>query len=204
MTETRAKRKVETLRLTRRQVARREIDAAVTLLLTGGEPVAVNLLAWAAVDVLRGLCEARGVATFMSIFEERIRPEFHAEWRRALRDHHNFLKHSKKDPDRTVEDFKPEASTYAILVAVEDYRKLYETMTYPMQVFRAWFMARNPHVMTPMMAALFVDAGDVLGDIATMALDRSFRSAGDVLRTYLDDPAGLEAKFRPLGVQLEW
>lgn len=140
----------------------------------------------------------------MSRFEEHIRPEFHREWRRTLKDHHNFLKHAKSDPDRVVDDFRPEAATYAILVAVEDYRNLFGVMTYPMQVFRAWFMARNPKVMAPLMAALFEESRQVIGDISIMDFERSLQAAGDVLRTYLDNPARLEAMCRPLGDSIEW
>jgi hypothetical protein len=197
-------RKIEEIRLTRHQVARKELDVAITLLLTGGEPVAINLLAWAAVDVLRGLCEARGEVSFLALFEDHIRPEYHREWRRTLKDHHNFLKHSSKDPERVVEDFRPEAATYPLVVASQDYEKLFETMTFPMHVFRAWFMARNPKIMKPRMAALFEQARPMIGDISTMGFDRSLQSAGDALRIFQERPTEIHAQFDALGRTIEW
>lgn len=195
---------VEKIRLSRRDVARSEVDTAIELLFTGNNHVAINLLAWAAVDVLRGLCQAHGIETFMTRFYDSIRPEFHKEFRETLKDHYNYFKHAKNDPNRVVEDFCPEASTYALLVAVEDYRALFQKLTFPMYVFRSWFMARNPHTMTPLMATLLKQFHDTLGDLSTMTLQRSCEAAGDVLRDYLRDPSVAQTRLAKSTDKIEW
>lgn len=133
--------------LTRRQVAREEIETSIDLILEAQSLIAAHLLAWAAVDVLRGVAEVTGRETLHGNLEAAVRPEMLKSWRSALRDHYNFAKHADKDPHRVVEDFNPDTTHMVLLAAVTGYGTLYQQLTLPMYLFRAWVFTRSPHLL---------------------------------------------------------
>jgi hypothetical protein len=134
--------------LTRRQVARQEIETAIGLVFGGGSLVCANLLAWAAVDVLRGVAHARKVETYFDRLETMVRPEKLVEFRRLIRDHYTFAKHADRDPERVVENFNGETVNLVLLGATEDYPTLYGQQTLPMMLFKTWFLKGNLNLLT--------------------------------------------------------
>jgi len=135
--------------LTRRQVARQEIETAIALVFSGGSLVCANLLAWAAVDVLRGVAHSKDVQTYFDRMETMVRAEKLVEFRRLIRDHYTFAKHADRDPERVVENFNGETVNLVLLGATEDYPMLYGQQTLPMMLFKTWFLKRNMNLLTP-------------------------------------------------------
>ena len=133
----------EIQKVTKRSAARQEIDTAIELMFTGGSLVATNLLAWAAVDILRGIAVSAGKTTIRSITEDYIKPEYLNEWRGIERESYNFFKHSDRDPTDEI-SFRPEATAIVLFYAVADYGGVYAQCTMPMYLFKAWFMSRYP------------------------------------------------------------
>jgi hypothetical protein len=133
--------------VTRRQVAREELDAAVELIFRGSI-ISANVLAWAALDVLRGVAKSRSIATFHDGMELMVRPEKLSEWRRALRSHYTFAKHSDKDPDAVIEKFNELPVEFVAYAASEDYFAIYGQYTVAMLLFKAWFSKRNIELLT--------------------------------------------------------
>ena len=134
-------------RLSRRQVAREEIETSIDLIVEEGSPVSAHLLAWAAIDVLRGVAMNRGEETFLERLETIIRDEKIKVWRSVLRSHYTFAKHADRDPEREVEDFNPESTHLTLLAAITDYGTIYKQLTLPMYLFRGWMFVRNPHML---------------------------------------------------------
>lgn len=66
----------ERVTITRQQAARQEIDTAIELLFDDGSPVAIEVLTWAAVEMMRGIAEHRDVETFQAKMEMRVVPDF--------------------------------------------------------------------------------------------------------------------------------
>jgi hypothetical protein len=172
--------------------------------MTGGDAIAVNLLAWAAVDVLRGLAKAAQKNTFLGVLEAGIRPEHVGKWRKLLKDHHNFLKHAAQDPGRVVEDFVPEAATWALFAAVEDYRSLFGMITFPMHLFWAWFTARNPNLLNEELFYEFTRVAPELSEIPNHRFDRSLESAADAFSIYLAEPNEIWKRFEAGNSTIEW
>jgi|GEM_PF-6142209 len=138
----------ETVPTGRRQVAREEIETAIKLLFSGGSQIAATILAWAAVDVLRGLAEAAGKETLRQRTEDGIKPEYLTRWRDIERKSYNFFKHADKDPSDELQ-FRPEALSFVLLYAVGDYGTIYGQNTILMRIYLAWFMSRYPDAFLP-------------------------------------------------------
>jgi hypothetical protein len=159
--------------VTRQDAARRQITTAIELILGGGDAVSANVLTWAATEMLRGVAEHRGVETFHATLESRIKPEFLRQWRDILKSHYNYAKHADRDPERVVEDFSPEATTWALFGAGIDYATLYGKRTWPMLVYHIWFLCRHPEIT--------VDEGRTLAEKMAPGLeypkDRPLRAA---------------------------
>ena len=145
--------------VTRRQAARAEIDTAIELLFDDGAPVAIEVLTWAAVEMMRGLAEHRQLQTFQATIEERVKPEALKRWREILKGHYNFFKHGDRDPERISEDFMPEATTYPLFGACVDYQTIFGRSTFAMMSYMSWFMARHPAILVP-------EASDLAADFA--------------------------------------
>lgn len=132
--------------VTRQDTARREIVTAIDLVLGGGDAVSANVLTWAALEVLRGVATARGIETLTAELEDRIKPQAIKMWRELQKGHYNYFKHADRDTDRVVDDFRPEATTWALHSACIDYSRIYETYTWSMIVYKIWFLCRYPDI----------------------------------------------------------
>ncbi|QIK78440.1 hypothetical protein G7077_05510 [Sphingomonas piscis] len=135
------------IELTRRKVVREEIESSIEIILEEGSAVASHVLAWAAVDVLRGVAAARQEQTFLELLEAMVRPEMLKTWRALLRQNYNFSKHADIDPDKVIEGFDPELTNMTLLAAIEDYGRTYQQLTIPMYLFRGWLLAKSPHLL---------------------------------------------------------
>ena len=182
---------------------RAEIDTAIELLFKGGAPVAINVLTWAAVDVLRGVAESLGVRTFQGTLEERIKPEALREWRRIMRNHHNFFKHADRDPDATAQDFMPEATTYPLFGVCADYQSIYQAATFPMLAYMSWFMARHPSFMLPDVAEQVASLSENLDHPEGKPFEASLRRVAENYTLALQHPEILEAFAAQMGTRFE-
>lgn len=134
------------LGVTRQRTAREEIDLAIHLLFTGGSLVCANLLAWAAIDVLKGVARSQGIVTFgESIITDIVREDRVREWYSLIKEHYNFSKHADKDPDKVV-DLRPGAVQFAVFEALSDYQTIYTKPTIPMLMFQCFFVLTNPDI----------------------------------------------------------
>ena len=149
---------IEELHLTKRRVVRGELDTAIELMVCGGDPVSAMVLTWAAIDVLRGVAESRGIPTFRSIVDQRIKPQHLKEWRDAERRAYIFSKHADKDPDGELPAYNPETCAFMLLCAVHDYLALYEQQTVAMLMYLSWFLARYPDLIVQEYAPLSAKA----------------------------------------------
>ncbi|MBN9556611.1 MAG: hypothetical protein J0I26_03685 [Alphaproteobacteria bacterium] len=140
----------EKYELTKKAVVRAEIDCAINLFFQGSPEnkaaVAANVLAWAAVDVLRGIADKNGTKTVRSIIEDKIKPDYVAYWRTLERESYTFSKHADRDSNGVV-NFRPEAVAFALFYAVMDYGTVYMKCTMPMHIYRSWFTTRYSGIL---------------------------------------------------------
>jgi len=133
--------------ITRRQELRRQIDAAIWLWAVRDEPLVANLIAYAALDVLRSLCGIAKEQTFKGKIEENIKSDMIKLWREYDRRAYTHSKHADKDPLVDLEDFHPEIAEFNILAAITDFSSLYKTNSPTMLLFRTVALMRRPEVL---------------------------------------------------------
>jgi hypothetical protein len=185
------------LKLTRREIARRQIETAIDLLFAGGDPVTINLIAWAAVDQLRGMLDHAGKQSLLGRLDERIRPEKLGRWYRSLKRHYNFAKHSDRDPEGVINDFRPEAALWAIYIAASDYIAAFGKMTVKMMVYRTWFEARYPHILLGEGQARAQRNADLLRDPGNPDLTVALKMSRDFLTMWHQDRPLLQSATPP-------
>jgi hypothetical protein len=106
--------------LTRRDAARSELDAAIRNFFLEEDLVAAHLLGWAALDVISDVAKAWAKNTLRDAVARKLPPEMAKAWRKAERDHYNFMKHANRDPDRSIQ-LSPEMTAFVIQGACRDY-----------------------------------------------------------------------------------
>jgi hypothetical protein len=138
--------KYEEIRLTKRDVASRQIDAAIDLIFSQASIVPSHTLTWAALEILRGVARSQKIQTMDGEFELRIKPAHMNEFHKHIKRHYNFFKHADKDPNGVTNDFRPESTIWTLFMCCHDYRRIYGQQTWPMFVYIFWFFCRNPQL----------------------------------------------------------
>lgn len=133
--------------ITRRQELRRQIDSAIWLCSVRNEPLVANLIAYAALDVLRSLCALQEIQTFKGRIEEHVKSDSIKLWREYDRRAYTHSKHADKDPLVDLEDFHPEIADFNILAAIVDFSSLYKSNSPSMLIFRTVLLMRKPETL---------------------------------------------------------
>lgn len=130
----------------RREVLARQIDSAIWLLCIRGQPIVANLVANAAIDVLRSLCAAAEVQTFKGRLEDHVKPEHLTEWREYDRRAYNHSKHADRDPAADIR-FNPDQADINVLAAIVDFGQLFRRNTAFMTIFRGFELSKRPETL---------------------------------------------------------
>lgn len=142
------------MKLSKEQVAARQLDTAIELFFNGGDPVSVQCLADNASRVLWKLVTALGRESKRDQLVEA-----HNGGKQkaidALGLASNFSKHADRDPFGSLV-FNEEVNDGMIIMAVEDYltcvnqhKSGASPLSIPMSIFRLWFYTQNPTLIAP-------------------------------------------------------
>jgi hypothetical protein len=127
--------------ITKLDAAERQIVAAVQLLFSGGDPLAVYALAAAARELTTTMCEKRELPSLI----DAIRDEHPHMTRDQVigwaKKHANFLKHADRDHDKVLEGFEPTDADDILYIAVHDLGRLRGAKPVEAGVFELWFFA---------------------------------------------------------------
>lgn len=134
------------LRLSKQEVAQREIDAAIGLFLSGGDPVVVYLLAMAALHVVEGVARHKGIVTMFEMHVLSWPAEARAEYRDILNGPYNFMKHGGSDT-ALVEDFMPSMVHLHLVVAFSSYEQVFGEETPGVRAMKAWLATNEPSLV---------------------------------------------------------
>jgi hypothetical protein len=92
------------IRVSKLDAACRQLRTAITLWFTGGDPIAIHTLAFAAYEVLHHLSKKRDPFRRDLIFDtDHIKVEHLGDWNKLIRRHANFFKHADRDGDSVIE-----------------------------------------------------------------------------------------------------
>jgi hypothetical protein len=133
-------------RVSKLDVAYRQLDQAIQLFFERRDPVAVHSLAAAAHQVLTDLGDKKGVTNFIKR-NPHIREEMRREWIRRINEPYNFIKHADRDPDEVFE-FRPAVTSIFILDALQLYQQLTGKLPHKLNIFLMWFNVAYPDAVS--------------------------------------------------------
>jgi hypothetical protein len=128
---------------TKHDAASRQLDVAIGLLFTDGDPLAVRTLAGAAYGILADLVEGqkRGSSWRTKIIEDSGLSQKDAV--QVLNAAQNYLKHADKDTNSTL-SFDEEENDHLIFVASIECDSIGHPLSFSMQAFQIWYLALYP------------------------------------------------------------
>jgi len=121
----------------------RQLDVAIGLLFTDGDPLAVRTLAGAAYGILADLAEdqKRGSSWRTKLIQDSGLNEKDAI--RVLNAAQNYLKHADRDPESSL-SFEEEENDHLIFVASIECGSFGHPLSYSMQAFQIWYLGLYP------------------------------------------------------------
>ena len=133
------------MRLTKIEVAEKQLREAIRLFAEGRDPVTVQTVVGAAHQVLTDLARKNG---FGSVIKDSsyVRPEKKKEWITLVNSAQNFFKHADLDPEAVL-DFRPAFTKFLLFDAVEMYLILQKSLFWEGVVFRAWMYVNYPQFL---------------------------------------------------------
>src|SRR6266516_1903612 len=106
------------LTISKLDAARRQLQTAITLWFSEGDPVSIHTLAFAAYEVIHWISKRRNPhRRDLLLDSDHIKEEYRKDWNVFIRKHANFFKHSDRDGDATIE-FRPILSDLFIMMAI--------------------------------------------------------------------------------------
>lgn len=148
-----------TLRLSKFDVAERQLLLAIRLFFDEEDEVSIHTLSEAAAQILHDIGKADGVFSIVRD-HDRIRPEKKKEWLAAIFKSRNFFKHADKDKDE-IHEFKPIFNDMSLLDAVSMYLSLKKRWTPETLLFLVWFGLKH--------SQLVKEDGDLIPVLARIA-----------------------------------
>lgn len=109
------------MKLTKFDVAERQLLQSIRLLFRDEDPVSIHTLSESALQVLRDIGSEFGTTSRLRD-NDLIRPDKKKEWYRALAKSRNFFKHADKDKT-SIHEFDTEANIFSILDDVCRYKE---------------------------------------------------------------------------------
>lgn len=132
--------------LTKIDVARRQLDTAISLWFGDADPVSTHTLACSAHEIVHGLNRHRGgpELLFDSLwFKDEYRGQViaHFKWE------YNFFKHADRDPEVSIQ-FDPEVTSTFLFVACWGLKLVGVTPSARQQIFLIYYVTLRPEYLT--------------------------------------------------------
>jgi hypothetical protein len=134
----------KTLTISKLDAAKRQLEAAIRLYFSNGDPVPIHTLTAAAYNVTRDIGTRRGARPMLvkGRVLDRIKPEFRDKAGAKLNEAENFFKHGGPNPDGNLH-FDPAISEVMILDACLQYTMLAGEEPPLFAIYRWWFVANH-------------------------------------------------------------
>jgi hypothetical protein len=130
--------------LNRAEAVRRLIHTAVRMFALGEDPFAVHLLIQSADKMLFDIAKNRGVDLAFD-WEIFIKDEHHSEFFAMYRETYNFFKHANRGPENLPVYDIAAMNASQLTIAIENYAKLFGTVTAHMALFRTFALLWKPN-----------------------------------------------------------
>ena len=174
------KKSPASLKISKTDAARRQLESAIRLWFYDGDPVSVHTLAAAAHQLVHDLGKARGITAVLRELPD-IRPEYKKQVHQAIARDENFFKHADRDPDALLE-FKPVATEFFIIDAVLTYEALTSERPPVFRTYQMWMTLQNPDLVRDDLKAEWLAQSKVMQPyLARMSKQEFFTTYLDVL-----------------------
>lgn len=131
-------------KLTKLDVARRQLAVAIRLFFDDQDAVSVHTLAANAWEILDVLCRRQDVASLSRQTQDHLSDGRSLKYDLINEPYRNFFKHADRDPEGTVTGFNDEKNDHLLMLAVEDLLRLEERKLFEGQIFQSWYLAAYP------------------------------------------------------------
>lgn len=135
------------MRVNKSEAARRQIEAAIRLLFSNDDPVAIQTLAAAGFRILRDLAHGGERGEMQRIFKDMIKPGMEGEFWKGVNRAANFFKHADEDPDGILEDIQEELNDSMLMLACMYYQDLGHQLTPTMIALVSWYSVMHPEFL---------------------------------------------------------
>ncbi len=153
---------MDTVQITKKEAASRQIDAAIQLLFAGGDIVAAHTLASAGLKTASKLIQLEQSEGVWDLSTQELSDPSQKSYFELMRATQSIYDHMDVDPDSAHEFTIPD--TLALLAsAVFDIAKLEGRLTTPQAVYQIWYAACNFDALDPSFEHLAV-VKKVMGD----------------------------------------
>ena len=130
--------------------ARRQISAAIRMLFSDEDPLAIHTVVSAGFRILKDLAQIQD-SEVLEMFNLSFRPGRKEKyWRVEVSYMANFLKHADKDPDHVLKKFEERVNDHLIFFGCELYRDIVprdkvQKLTFEMAAFTEWYAEMYPN-----------------------------------------------------------
>ena len=129
------------IRANKIDAARRQIDVAIRMLFSNGDPVAIHTIAAAGFKILRDIADKNKKGKIQQYVRDIVKP---GTWK-IINKPANFFKHADHDTDEILENIQEEVNDFMILLACFYYQDLGYRLTPEMGVLMTWMGALHPN-----------------------------------------------------------
>lgn len=133
---------MDTVQITKKEAASRQLDAAIQLLFAGGDIVAVHTLAGVGSLIASDLIQLEQPGKSWDLSTQEISHPSQRSYFQLMRATQNILEHPEVDPDSTHE-FAISDTLALLATAVFKVAKLTGELTTPQAVYQIWYAACN-------------------------------------------------------------
>ena len=125
--------------------AKQQLETAIRLYFSDGEPVSIHTLTAAAYNILRDVTKHKGLEPMLIKGQmlDYVIPEYRKMIAEKTVEAENFFKHADRDHEATL-DFNPDMSEFLIIDACAQYKKLAGEEPPLFLIYRVWFTANRP------------------------------------------------------------
>ncbi len=136
------------------EAAHRQLNCALELWFLDKDEVSVHTLIAAAYQIIYDVNEKRGNSHEVLFRSPNIRPEYHREWAKMVREPSNFFKHADNDPEGKI-NFYPFSSVMFMLYAITGLAAL-RVQSGPLErAFSIWLFIHDRRLLSPQGVAFF-------------------------------------------------
>ena len=139
----------KTIKISKLDAARRQLDCAIELWFRSGDPVSIQALIYNAHQIIQDVNEKRGneqQGTVLGMVQRHVKPEHVEEvvklWKKPM----NFVKHADRDPDGILE-FNPDLAEIEMVLCLVGLGLLGEQPSDVMRVLRLWHCLHKPELI---------------------------------------------------------